>query len=85
MAVRRVSALAVGALVISAIFARWDAQAASFAWIGEMSGLGFDVSRASFWGEPFPFGYRYRPGQCIRFVAVETRNGLRWRKLVVCR
>jgi hypothetical protein len=85
MAVRRVSALAVGALVISAIFARGDAQAAPFARIGQVSDLGFDVSRASFWGEPFPFGYRYRPGQCIRYVPVETRNGLRWRKIVICR
>jgi hypothetical protein len=81
----RFVALAVGAFVISAIFARGDAQAAPFARIGQASDLGFDVVQASFWGEPFPFGYRYKRGQCIRYVPVETPYGLQWRRIIVCR
>jgi len=38
----------------------------------------------SFWGEPFPYGYRGW-GPCIRYVPVETPYGIKWRRVRVCR
>jgi hypothetical protein len=42
------------------------------------------VTLASFWGEPFPHGYRYQRRQCIRHLLIETPNGPRWSKIFVC-
>ena len=39
----------------------------------------------TFWGYPYPYGYRYAHGQCWRHVQVETRRGLRWKRVWVCR
>jgi hypothetical protein len=38
----------------------------------------------SFWGWPFPFGYRYMPGQCYMRAHVETPRGLVWRRVFIC-
>jgi hypothetical protein len=43
-----------------------------------------DLLDASFWGRPFPYGYTGW-GPCIRYVEVETRWGLRLRRVRVCR
>jgi hypothetical protein len=43
-----------------------------------------DLLNASFWGRPYPFGYTGW-GPCIRYVEVETRWGLRLRRVRVCR
>jgi hypothetical protein len=37
--------------------------------------LGSDIEQASFWAQPFPYGYRWRPSGCVRHVAVETPWG----------
>ncbi len=38
----------------------------------------------SFWGWPFPFGYRYLPGQCYTRVHAETPRGRTWRRVWIC-
>jgi len=43
-----------------------------------------DLLAASFWGRPYPYGYTGW-GPCIRYVEVETRWGLRLRRVRVCR
>jgi hypothetical protein len=42
------------------------------------------MTLASFWGEPFPFGYRYQRRQCIRYLLIDTPHGPRWTKILVC-
>ncbi len=77
--------LVIGAVVASALLALGNAQAAPIAPIGQALAFGSDVSGASFWGEPFPFGYRYKRRQCVRYIPVETPYGVRWQRIVVCR
>jgi hypothetical protein len=48
--------------------------------VGELSG----VALASFWGQPFPYGYSYRYHPCYRTERVRTRSGWRWRRVWVC-
>jgi hypothetical protein len=43
-----------------------------------------DLLDASFLGRPYPFGFAGW-GHCIRYVEVETRWGLRLRRVRVCR
>ena len=43
-----------------------------------------DLLDASFFGRPFPYGYTGW-GPCIRYVEVQTRWGLRLRRVRVCR
>jgi hypothetical protein len=43
-----------------------------------------DFLDVSFWGRPYPYGYTGW-GPCIRYVEVETRWGLRLRRVRVCR
>jgi len=49
-------------------------------------GKGIDpaVNQASFWGLPYPYGYRYRSNRCVRQVRVETEFGWRWKRVWVC-
>jgi len=77
-------------LLISGLFAYGDAGAAPFAklkWALEVGVPGSDTSvlPASFWGEPYPYGYRYQRRQCVRHVLVETPAGPRWQTFYVCR
>jgi hypothetical protein len=81
-----VVASAVGVVVtLSVLFAPGDAGAVSFAWFSHSLEAHSSVTPASFWGEPFPFGYRYQRRQCIRHLLIETPNGPRWTKIFVCR
>jgi hypothetical protein len=43
-----------------------------------------DLLDASFFGRPFPYGYTGW-GPCMRYVEVQTRWGLRLRRVWVCR
>jgi hypothetical protein len=43
------------------------------------------VKSVSFWGRPFPWGYRYFPGQCYAQVSEETSTGYVWRRVWICR
>lgn len=43
-----------------------------------------DLLDASFFGRPYPYGFTGW-GPCIRYVEVETRWGLRLRRVRVCR
>lgn len=43
-----------------------------------------DVLDASFFGRPYPYGYTGW-GRCIRYVEVQTRWGLRLRRVRACR
>jgi hypothetical protein len=43
-----------------------------------------NVLDVSFFGRPYPYGYTGW-GPCIRYVEVETRWGLRLRRVRVCR
>jgi hypothetical protein len=47
-------------------------------------GAGSLVERASFWGEPYPYGYRYRHG-CLRRVWEHTPWGRERHLVWVCR
>jgi hypothetical protein len=51
---------------------------------GALPAVGPNVELASFWGEPYPYGYAWRHG-CVRHVKVETPYGWRWRRVWVCR
>ena len=41
-----------------------------------------DLLDASFWGRPYPYGYT--GWGCIRYVEVQTRWGLRLKRVRVC-
>lgn len=41
------------------------------------------VEPASYWGEPYPYGYRWRYG-CLRRVAERTPWGREWHLVWVC-
>jgi len=43
-----------------------------------------DLLDASFFGRPYPYGYTGW-GPCIRYIQVETRWGIRLRRVWVCR
>lgn len=43
-----------------------------------------DLLDASFFGRPYPYGYTGW-GPCIRYVEVQTRWGVRLRRVRVCR
>jgi len=48
-------------------------------------GIGLVGDQASFWGEPYPYGYAYRGGRrCLREVRVDTPSGWRYRRIWVC-
>jgi hypothetical protein len=80
-----VVASAVGVfLAASALFASADAGAVPFARFSQSLEAHASVTPASFWGEPFPYGYRYQRRQCIRHLLIETPNGPRWTKIFVC-
>jgi hypothetical protein len=42
------------------------------------------VELASFWARPYPFGYRYTPGQCYIHVQEDTPRGPVWKRIWVC-
>jgi hypothetical protein len=52
--------------------------------IGPSSDARKDLLDVSFWGRPYPYGFTDW-GPCIRYVEVETRWGLRLRRVRVCR
>jgi hypothetical protein len=57
--------------------------------MGPVNVTGPSISRAtlldaSFFGRPYPYGYTGW-GPCVRYVEVETRWGLRVRRIWVCR
>lgn len=43
-----------------------------------------DQLDVSFFGRPFPYGYTGW-GPCVRYVEVQTRHGIRVRRVWVCR
>jgi hypothetical protein len=52
--------------------------------IGVSAGAQLDLLDASFFGRPYPYGYTGW-GRCIRYVEVQTRWGVRLRRVRVCR
>jgi hypothetical protein len=52
--------------------------------IGPSVGIQRDLLDASFFGRPYPYGFTGW-GPCIRYVEVETRRGLRLRRVHACR
>jgi hypothetical protein len=51
---------------------------------GGSAGAQHDMLDVSFFGRPYPYGYTGW-GRCIRYVEVETRWGVRLRRVRVCR
>jgi hypothetical protein len=47
------------------------------------AGVQRDLLQASFFGRPYPYGFT-NWGPCVRYVEVETRWGLRLRRVNVC-
>lgn len=43
-----------------------------------------DVQDVSFFGRPYPYGYTGW-GPCVRYVEVQTRHGVRLRRVWACR
>jgi hypothetical protein len=78
---RGLGAVIVGALMTVGCLA--SAYAAPIA-PPAMMALSAPVESVSFWGQPFPSGYTYFPGQCYRYVQVETPNGYAWRRVWIC-
>jgi hypothetical protein len=52
--------------------------------VARSSDVRSDLLDISFWGRPYPYGVTGW-GPCIRYVEVETRWGLRLRRVRVCR
>jgi hypothetical protein len=52
--------------------------------LAAIAGPGSVIELASFWGRPFPYGYRWRPSGCLRPVRVETPYGWHWERVWVC-
>lgn len=44
-----------------------------------------EIDQVSFWGLPYPYGYRYRPGRGFRHVYGVRRHAARCQKVMVCR
>jgi hypothetical protein len=43
------------------------------------------VTKVTFWGEPFPYGYRWRVARgCTRYETVETSRGPVMQRVWVC-
>jgi len=72
----------VGALI--SIGCLTTARAAPIAPSAMTALIGSPAHFVSFWGKPFPFGYRYRPGQCYMHVQEESPQGPVWRRVWVC-
>jgi hypothetical protein len=53
--------------------------------LAALASPGSGIERVSFWGRPYPYGYRYRPSGCVRHVRVDTAWGPRWERVWVCR
>jgi hypothetical protein len=48
------------------------------------------VENASFWAQPYPYGYRWRKTPCVRYVptcgnALVPACEVRWQRVWVCR
>jgi hypothetical protein len=43
------------------------------------------AENVTFWAQPFPYGYRARHSSCVRHVRVKTPDGMRVRRVWVCR
>ena len=52
--------------------------------VGPSLNIQDDLLDASFFGRPYPYGYTGW-GPCVRYVEVQTRSGLRLRRVRVCR
>jgi hypothetical protein len=72
----------VGALITIGCLA--PASAAPIAPSAVTTQIGAHAYFVSFWGIPFPFGYRYLPGQCYKYEQEETPEGLVWRRVWIC-
>jgi hypothetical protein len=77
-------ALIVAGGVSAAMVAVQPASAAPISPVNVVKDIGTQVDPASFWGLPFPYGYAYRSGSCVRYVRVQTASGPRWRRVWVC-
>lgn len=42
-----------------------------------------DVTKVTFWGKPFPYGYRWARS-CVRYVTVETSRGPVMQRVWIC-
>ncbi len=74
-------AAAIGALMVGCLGAAGAAPMAP----ATITGLsGSSVKLASFWGQPFPFGYAYYQGQCYSYVPVESPTGYVWKRVWIC-
>ena len=71
-----------GALITIGYLA--PASAAPIAASAKTAQIGAHTDFVSFWGIPFPFGYRYLPGQCYKYEQEETPQGLVWRRVWIC-
>jgi hypothetical protein len=71
-----------GALIMIGFLA--PVGAAPIAPTGISALLGSHIEPVSFWGLPFPYGYTYRPGQCYKYIEIETPRGLRWQRIWIC-
>ena len=52
--------------------------------LGQSASAERGLLEASFFGRPYPYGYTGW-GRCIRYVEVQTRSGVRLRRVNVCR
>ena len=83
MARRILLVLAISALLVTSIAS--SSNAAPISPVDIARGATADVEHASFWGLPFPYGYRYRHGRGLRHVYVARRYGMRCQRVLVCR
>ncbi len=50
-----------------------------------ISGAISSVESVSFWGRPYPYGYRWRPWACFRPRWVDRPWGGHWEHVRICR
>ena len=75
--VRRLCGISIAAFLAGAALVATSATAAPIQPVQLGKILGLDLQQASFWGLPYPYGYRYRSGTYTRHI--RHRRALRVR------
>lgn len=76
--------IGIGCGLVLTVFAGSIGSASAFGPVNVPFGPVANLQDVSFFGRPYPYGYSGW-GPCIRYVEVQTRHGVRVRRVRVCR